>query len=117
MMQSNVIGFPFNLNKRCTGLICGTIPQSSFIDIDAQSSASIFAYEYFIQLKTADQLKTKTLKLLADINNGTVRDSVYARIGNAQVAIDAIDTSGTYSLRITNNESQAVDYCIDRSKI
>lgn len=109
--------FPFNLVERCKTSLCGTIPTSSFIDIDIQTSTGIFAYEYFLQLHTADESKAKTLKMLADNNNGSVTDRVYAKSGQLSTIISAIDSSGMYSLRITNNEVQAVDYCIDRVKI
>ncbi len=120
-MQGELLSFPFNINNRCkdtaTTVLCGTINAGATVDIDSQTSAAVFGYSYLLQLKTADETKVKTLSIAVQNQNGTIRDQVFSKIGSLSAIIGAVDTAGIYSLQITNNESQAVDYCLSRQKI
>lgn len=85
------------------------IPPTSTVVVDTNLLSSFSRIDYVLNFKDDPITITKSLKLVAQNNAGTVSDMVTERMGgNMDIAVNFTDDSVDGFLELTNNESFAV---------
>lgn len=90
-------------------------PASSPTVVDSLNVGVFNTAEYTINITNGTTNKTRTMKLVVHNENGTISDTVYARIGEGMnISVGAVNNAGTMQLVVTNNEVNAIDVKVAR---
>lgn len=82
--------------------------------VSSSSLASVCFVSFWLGFINTVSGETKYLQLNVKKQNTELRETAFAKMGNVNVAIEAVYNSGSLDLTITNNESSAVDVKIVR---
>lgn len=82
-----------------------TLPASSTTIVNSFALTSFRGLDYVLNFKDTTSAKQKQLKLSVIKDDGTVKDTVYARLGSAiSLEINSQINGSNYELAIVNNE-------------
>lgn len=73
--------------------------------VDQVAITDFSTLEYTISIEDTVNNKTRSMKLLINNENGSLKESVFSRIGTGiDFSLSTVNNSGTMELTITNNE-------------
>lgn len=73
--------------------------------VDQVAITDFTTLEYSISIEDSTNNKVRSMKMVINNENGSLKDTVFARIGRGiDFSISAVNNSGTMELTITNNE-------------
>lgn len=74
--------------------------------IDQVDVSQFSTLKYVIDVQDTVNNKTKSMEMIINNENGSLKESVFGRIGNGiDFSINTVNNSGTMELTITNNEA------------
>lgn len=95
-----------------------TITPGSTVIVDTFTMLSFKQVEYIVNFKDTTSSKEKSLKLSVIKDDGSLKDTVYARMGSAiSLDVNTNINGANYELKVTNNEAFSVDMYFARLKI
>lgn len=82
--------------------------------VDQIQEGSVFSIEYHINMRKNDNTESKTIKVIVDTDDTSIRDTVWSRIGQLNVLVNLQKDSGYIKLQLQNNEAFDVNIKVIR---
>lgn len=82
--------------------------------VDQIIEGNVFSIEYHINMRKGDNTISKTIKVLVDTDDTSIRDTVWSRIGQLNVNVNLQKDSGYIKLQLQNNEAFDVNVKVVR---
>lgn len=73
--------------------------------VDQIAEGLVFSIEYHINMRKNDNTASKTIKVIVDTDDTSIRDTVWSRIGQLNVLVNIQKDSGYIKLQLQNSEA------------